>query len=167
MHTGYWDAAGLAGIRTPMLFVAGSVDDISGYEKGTRAIFEGAVNSDRYLLTFLDANHNAGAPIPAPAETYGYSETLKSFPFTHYADAVWDSTRMNNILQHFVTAFVDLHLKGDAARRAYLDVVPRGPGRRLRARSPTGAPRPEHTYWKGFKRGTAVGLVLEHVSPSR
>ena len=126
MHTGYWDAAGLAGIRTPVLFVAGSVDDISGYEKGTRAIFDGAVNSDRYLLTFLAANHNAAAPIPAPAETYGYSETLKSFPFNHYADAVWDSTRMNNILQHFVTAFVDLHLKGEAARRAYLDVVPHG-----------------------------------------
>ena len=60
MQTGYWDAAGLAGIRTPVLFVAGSVDDISGYEKGTRAIFDGAVNSDRYLLTFLAANHNAG-----------------------------------------------------------------------------------------------------------
>ena len=161
MHTGYWDAAGLAGIRTPMLFVAGSVDDISGYEKGTRAIFDGAVNSDRYLLTFLDANHNAAAPIPAPAETYGYSETLKSFPFTHYADAVWDSTRMNNILQHFVTAFVDLHLKGEAARRAYLDVVPRGRDG-VFALDAAGAPRPEHTYWKGFKRGTAVGLTLEH-----
>ena len=163
MHTGYWDAAGLAGIRTPMLFVAGSVDDISGYETGTRAIFDGAVNSDRYLLTFLDANHNAAAPIPAPAETYGYSETLKSFPFTHYADAVWDSTRMNNILQHFVTAFVDLHLKGEAARRAYLDVVPRGRDG-VFALDAAGAPRPEHTYWKGFKRGTAVGLTLEHRS---
>ena len=59
-----WDAAGLAGIRTPMLFVAGSVDDVSGYEKGTRAIFDGAVNSDRYLLTFLDANHNAARANP-------------------------------------------------------------------------------------------------------
>ena len=64
---------------------------------------------------------------------------------------------MNNILQHFVTAFVDLHLKGEAARRAYLDVVPHGRDGGLRARSPTAAPRPEHTYWKGFKRGTAVG----------
>ena len=54
MQPGFWDAAGLAGIRTPVLFVAGSVDDVSGYEKGTRAIFDGAVNADRYLLTFLE-----------------------------------------------------------------------------------------------------------------
>jgi predicted dienelactone hydrolase len=165
MHTGYWDAAGLAGIRTPVLFVAGSVDDVSGYEKGTRAIFESAVNADRYLLTFLDANHNAGAPIPAPAETYAYSERVKAFPFVHYADAVWDSVRMNNILQHFVTAFVDLHLKGDATRRAYLDVVPNGRDG-VFALDADGAPRAEHTYWKGFKRATAVGLTMEHRSPA-
>ena len=61
-----------------MLFVAGSVDDVAGYEKGTRAIYQGAVNADRYLLTFLNANHNAGAPIPAPAETYAYSEALEA-----------------------------------------------------------------------------------------
>jgi hypothetical protein len=29
----------------------------------------------------------------------------------------------------------------------------------------SGAPAPTHTYWKGFKRGTAVGLVLEHRAP--
>lgn len=62
MHTGYWDAAGLAGIRTPILFVAGSADDVSGYEKGTRAMFEQAVNASRYLLTFVDANHGCRRP---------------------------------------------------------------------------------------------------------
>ena len=60
------------------------------------------------VLTYVNANHNAGAPIPAPAETYDYSETQKSYPFTHYADAVWDSTRMNNILDHFVTDQVSI-----------------------------------------------------------
>ncbi len=134
MQLGFWDADGLAGIRTPVLFVAGSADEVSGYENGTRAIFEQAVNADRYLLTFLNASHNAGAPIPAPRETYAFSETLKLYPFAHYADAVWDTERMNNILAHFVTAFVDLHLKGLADRRAYLDIVPRGRGRRVRAR---------------------------------
>ena len=71
---GFWDAEGLKGIRTPVMFVAGSNDETSGYEKGTRAIYQGAVNADRYLLTFINANHNAAAPIPAPAETYAYSE---------------------------------------------------------------------------------------------
>ena len=41
MQAGSWDAEGLAGIRTPMLFVAGSADEVSGYERGTRALFHG------------------------------------------------------------------------------------------------------------------------------
>jgi predicted dienelactone hydrolase len=164
MQLGYWDAAGLAGITTPMLFVAGSADDVSGYEKGTRAIFEGAVNTDRHLLTFVNANHNAAAPMPAPAEAYVFSQTAKSYPFTHYADPVWDTVRMNNILAHFVTAYLDLHLKGDTAKAAYLEVVPQGRDA-VFAQNRAGAPAPTHTYWKGFKRGTAIGLVLEHRAP--
>ncbi len=80
MQGGFWDLEGLKGIRTPVMFVAGSADDVSGYEKGTRAIYQGAVNADRYLLTFLNANHNAAAPIPAPAETYAYSEAHALLP---------------------------------------------------------------------------------------
>ena len=165
MQVGYWDAAGLAGIRTPLLLVAGSVDDVSGYEKGTRAIFEGSVNAERYLLTFLNANHNAAAPMPAPAESYAYSATLPGFPFAHYADAVWDTVRMNNILAHFVTAQFDAHLKGDRTRLSYFDVVPHGKDA-VFAIDRDGKPQPAHTYWKGFKRGTAAGLVLEHGTPA-
>jgi predicted dienelactone hydrolase len=151
MQTGFWDAEGLRGIKTPMLFVAGSADEVAGYEKGTKAIYQAAVNADRYLLTFVNANHNAAAPIPAPAETYAYSETLKSFPFMHYADTVWDTTRMNNILQHFATAFFEWHLKDDMARRAYFDPTADAKG---------------IVNWKGFKPRTAVGLTLEHAGPS-
>jgi predicted dienelactone hydrolase len=165
MQAGFWNAAGLAGIRTPTLFVAGSADDVSGYEKGTRAIFDAAVNAERYLLTFVNANHNAAAPIPAPAETYAYSEKLRLFPFAHYADAVWDTVRMNNILAHFVTAHFDARLKGDASRLAYFDVVPNGKYA-VFAMDRDGTPQPAHTYWKGFKRGTAVGLVLERGTPA-
>ncbi len=165
MQNGYWDAAGLAGIRTPTLFVAGSHDEVSSYEKGTRAIFMGAVNATRVLLTFINANHNAAAPIPAPAETYRYSESMRGYPFTHYADAVWDSVRMNNILAHFVTAHFDAYLKGDAAKLSYFDVVPNGRDA-VYATDADGRPQPAHTYWKGFKRGTAVGLVLERGAPA-
>ena len=99
----------------------------SGYEKGTRAIYQGAVNADRYLLTFINANHNAAAPIPAPAETYAYFRSADAaYPFTHYADAVWDTARMNNIFDHFATAYFGLHLKGEADKQAYLDLVPNG-----------------------------------------
>ncbi len=105
------------------------------------------MNADRYLLTFINANHRlAGAPIPPPAETYQYSERLKEFPFTHYADAVWDSVRMNNILDHFATAWFAWHLKGQQDKGAYL------------------APA-ENGDFKGFVRRTSVGLTLEHGTP--
>ena len=165
MEQGYWDAAGLTGIQTPVLFVAGSADDVSGYEKGTRAIYQAATNADRYLLTFLNANHNAGAPIPAPEETY-FSKGGRPPGFTHYNDAVWDTVRMNNILDHFATAFFDLRLKGDADKQAYFDVTPNGRDG-VFAVDKDGKPTAAHTYWKGFSRRTAVGLVLEHLPPSR
>ena len=163
MQIGAWDAEGLKGIKTPVLFVAGSADDVSGYEKGTRALFEGAVNADRHLLTFVGANHNAGAPIPAPEETYtGHNGQPPGFP--HYADPVWDTVRMNNILDHFATAFFGLRLKGEAEMQAYLDVVPSGKDA-VFAVDRDGKPQPTHTYWKGFKRRTATGLMLEHLTP--
>jgi predicted dienelactone hydrolase len=164
MQTGFWDAEGLAGVRTPVLFVAGSADDVSGYEKGTRAMFQGAVNADRYLLTFVNANHNAAAPIPAPVETYKTSGTPPSSPFSHYADPVWDTSRMNNILDHFASAYFALHLKGEQDKQAYFDLVPHGKDA-VYAMDREGRPTATHTYWKGFKRGTAVGLMLEHARP--
>jgi predicted dienelactone hydrolase len=164
MQGGFWDADGLKGIRTPVLFVAGSVDDVSGYERGVRAIYEGAVNADRYLLTFINANHNAAAPYPAPRETYDSTGPGRPNAFAHHADAVWDTSRMNNIFHHFATAYFDLHLKGDVAKQQYLDVVPNGKDGVFDV-DREGRPTPKHTYWKGFKRGTAVGLMLERAKP--
>ncbi len=163
MQAGIWDAEGLRGIRTPVLLVAGSVDDISGYAKGTRALFEGAVNADRYLLTFVNANHNAAAPHPVPVEVQDAADA-SLVSYTHHADAVWDTVRMNNILQHFATAYFDRHLKGDVSKQAYLDVVPAG-SEAAYAVDREGRELPAHTYWKGFRRGTAVGLTLEHATP--
>lgn len=163
MQAGYWDAEGLKGIRTPLLIVAGSADETSGYERGPRAIFQGAVNADRYLLTFINAGHNAAAPMPAPAETYRASGAGTP-GFTHYADPVWDTARMNNILHHFATAYFGLYLKGEDDKQAYLDVVPNGKDG-VFAMDRDGKPLPTHTYWKGFRRGSAVGLVLERAKP--
>lgn len=163
MPAGFWDAEGLQGIRTPVLFVAWSADDVSGYEKGTRAIYQGAVNADRYLLTFINAGHNAAAPMPAPVEAY--RGTGSGAPgFSHYADSVWDTARMNNIFHHFATAYFDRYLKGESDKQAYFDVVPNGKDG-VYAMDRESKPLPTHTYWKGFKRGTAVGLILEHAQP--
>ncbi|MEZ5791977.1 MAG: hypothetical protein R3D34_14755 [Nitratireductor sp.] len=39
---------------------------------------------------------------------------LDFVPFEHYADPVWDTVRMNNIAQHYATAFFSLHLKHES-----------------------------------------------------
>jgi predicted dienelactone hydrolase len=166
LPAGTWDADALKSIATPILFVAGSADDVSGYEKGTRAMFLAATGTDRYLLTFLSGSHNVAAPMPAPAEAYPYSQALKLFPFMHYADPVWDTTRSNNILQHFATVFLSIHLKGKSDLQSYLDLVPRGIDG-VYSVDRDGRQKPDHTYWKGFKPRTAAGLVLERLVPGK
>jgi predicted dienelactone hydrolase len=163
-NRGFWDAAGLAGIKIPVFFVAGNVDDVSGYAPGVRNIFEASVNAPRYLLTFENANHNAGAPMPPPAEAFRPVPNLKSIPAEHYIDAVWDNVRMNNIAQHFATAFLGRNLKNDAAMDAYLNVVEKSKDGKWSAEE-NGTFKAEHTYWKGFPARSAVGLTLEQRKP--
>lgn len=143
MTRNVWNVEGLAGIKIPAFFIAGSMDDISGYEKGTKAIFEGAVNSDRYLLTYVNARHNV-APNPPPAEAF--EPGLHIDEYLRYADSVWDMRRINNINQHFVTAFLGMHLKDKDSYASYLDISENEEGKE----------------WPGFKTRTTVGLELEH-----
>ncbi len=163
-NRGFWDAAGLAGIKIPVFFVAGSVDDVAGYAPGVRNLFEASVNAPRYLLTFENANHNAGAPMPPPAETFLPVPNLKFIPAEHYIDAVWDNVRMNNIAQHFATAFMGRNLKNDAAMDAYLNMVEKAKDGKFSAEE-NGSFKADHTYWKGFPARSAVGLTLEHRQP--
>lgn len=160
MTYGFWDAGGLAGVKIPMLFIAGSVDDTSGYNPGIRSIWELSVNVDRSLLTFDNANHNAGAPMPAPAEADKFVEALGFNLTEHYADAVWDNARMNNVSQHFVTAWLDVHIKGNTATGDYLDLVPNA-NDSVWAVNEDGTFKDEHTHWKGFPNRTAKGLRFE------
>ncbi|WP_102110067.1 alpha/beta hydrolase family protein [Oceaniglobus roseus] len=156
---GFWDAEGLKGIDIPMLFVAGSVDDVSGYADGTRAIWEQATNVDRALLTFDNANHNAGAGIPAPEEANRYDAELGFNLAEHYIDAVWDTARMNNVAQHFVTAWLAKYLKDDAGADAFLDLVPNSNDGVWEMKDDVkGA---GHTYWEGFPNRTAKGMHFE------
>lgn len=158
MNSGFWGAEDLAGIEVPTFYLAGDADTTAGYENGTRAIFENAVNSDRYLLTFKNAGHSAGAPIPVPVEIMNSESKTGA---SHYTDSVWDTALMNNIMDHFATAFFDHLLKGEDSRLSYLQLVPDGADGVYSVRN--GEPDAEHTYWKGFGRGGAVGLKLEHL----
>jgi predicted dienelactone hydrolase len=163
-NRGFWDNAGLAGIKTPVFFVAGSVDDVSGYAPGIRNIYEGSVNAQRYLLTFENANHNAGAPMPAPKESWTRVPNLPIIPALHYIDPVWDNTRMNNIAQHFATAFLAKYLKGDASMDSYLNLVENAKDGKWSAEA-DGKLKADHTYWNGFPNRTAAGLRLEQRKP--
>ena len=162
-NAGIWDMDGLAGLRVPTMFMAGSADDVAVYD-AIRGMFDGAVGTERHLLTFVYANHNAAAPIPAPKEAWEPVETLDFVPFDHYADVVWDNVRMNNVAQHFATAFFDLHLKGDTDRRGYLDLVPRSEDG-IVALDDAGEQTEDHTYWQGFAPRTAAGLRFETKRP--
>ena len=67
---------------------------------------------------------------------------------------------MNNILQHFSTAFIARHVRGDQSMDAYLDLVPDSKDA-VWAAEEDGTLKPEHNYWKGFQNRTAKGLKLE------
>lgn len=145
------------GIRVPMLFIAGSEDDIVDYEKGTRALWEAATGVDRALLTFEYANHNAGAPMPPPKEMYKVDPDLGFNLSMHYLDSVWDNTRMNNISTHFITAWLGKYLKHDDSMSDYLDLVTYSND----GNWAEGTGSPDHTYWKGFPKKSASGLRFE------
>ncbi len=156
MERAFWNDEGLNNIKKPMFFISGSVDDISGYETGTRKLFNMTTNADRYLLTFDNANHNAAAPIPAPIEewTAVYNDG-NSVGFTQYSDPVWNNLRMNNIADHFVTAFFGKILKTEDEMSAYLNL------------SPNANDGKDETTWTGFLPRTAKGLRLEYLPKAK
>jgi predicted dienelactone hydrolase len=156
MNTNFWTEKDLAEISVPALYIAGDADNVAGYEKGPRTIYENAKASDRYMLTFKNAGHNAAAPYPLPYELLNNENTMGA---SHYTDPVWDTVRMNNIFQHFVTAYFDYYLKGDESQLEFLQLMPDGADGKFSVSN--GQENADHTYWKGFQSGTAVGLKLE------
>ncbi len=145
MQRGAWDKEGLKGLKTPTFFVAGSLDDVSGYEDGIKAIYDGAINSNRYLLTYQNARHNV-APNPPPAETF--AEGVSPSEYNHYSEPTWNEYRLNNNNQPFVTAFLGIHLK-KLDYMKYLDVQKNS----------------NDKLWIGFKPRYSTGMELLHEMP--
>ncbi|MEM7572550.1 MAG: dienelactone hydrolase [Bacteroidota bacterium] len=142
---GVWNEEGLQGLSVPTFFIAGDQDDISGYDNGIKAIYEGATNAERYLLTYAGARHNV-APNPAPPEALAPGLHLDEY--LRYADSVWDTRRMNNINQHFLTAFLGWKLRGHAELANFLELSPAA-----------------SDEWAGFQPRTAVGLSFASGQP--
>ncbi|MDQ6664513.1 MAG: dienelactone hydrolase [Acidobacteriota bacterium] len=158
-----WDASGLEGIRIPSLFIDGDQDDVSDYRQGVKPAFERTVNSERCLLVYENARHNVGGnPIPPG---FPPSFILRE----SFAEPVWRKDRIDAINQHFITAFLDLYLKGDESRRAYLHpsiensndgAWPLKPGESAGSSFSQGSGTAGQKYWKGFQRRWAVGLEM-------
>jgi predicted dienelactone hydrolase len=142
MERGVWDSAGLQGLQTPVFLVAGNQDDVSGYEKGTKAIYNAALNADRYLLTYENARHNTAPNPPAPETML---PGMKMDDYYHYAEPAWNERKINNINQHFVTAFLGIFLQ----HKDY------GQYLALKENAVSG-------QWTGFKPRSATGLSLLH-----
>ncbi len=144
MERGIWDAEGLKGLKIPTFLIAGSLDDISGYEKGIKAIYQGATNADRYLLTYENARHNVAPNPPAP-ETL--APGLHFDEYYRYAEPSWDERRLNNINQHFVTAFLGILIKGEDYSK-YLDINENS----------------NESTWPGFLPRSSTGMELLHAN---
>jgi hypothetical protein len=71
---------------------------------------------------------------------------------------------MNNITQHFATAFLSKYLLDDKEKGSYLDLIEDSEAG-VYAANEDGTFKPEHTYWKGFPARTAKGLRLEKLEP--
>jgi predicted dienelactone hydrolase len=164
-----WDREGLANIHIPSLFISGDHDDVADFENGVKPAFEQAVNSERYLLVYENARHNTGGNPPTPGAILDYRgiESLE--------EPVWRKERIVEINQHFITAFLDLYVKGIESRRSYLRVpfvksndgkwdLPPGP--HDDSALSTGTDAKGNPFWKGFQRRWALGLEMYYLPAS-
>lgn len=160
-----WSEASLAAFVKPLLLIDGDHDDIVDAKSGVSWIFGHMASNERHFLLYQNARHNVGGNPPPPEADSDFSTR------EYFAEPVWRAERLNAISQHFITAFLDLHLKGDEAKRAYLDVTPplAGDGQwplapfQIVGGKPASAEQPG--FWRGFQRRWALGLEMRQGKP--
>ena len=157
--SGWFDTASYANISVPTLWIQGDYDSTVPYAP-VHEIFDQAVNTDRYFLTYELLNHKV-APNPAPvaSQKYVYADGAR-----RWQDATWDQWIINGINFHFITAFMDAQLKGETEKMEYLNVKEPVGKNAVYSVDENGEFTEAHTYWPGFYDGTAIGLTLEHLS---
>ena len=163
-----WTKQSLAQINVPLFFITGDQDDVSGFDDGIQWIYNNATSADRHMLVFQNGRHSIGGnPEPAIANDY--------FDLTDwFNEPVWRRDRVVGINQHFITAFLNQHLKADDSAAAYMNVSPERSNDGQWPLRPGGyvggAYSPgEHdgnAHWKGFQRRFALGLTMKH-TPTR
>ena len=157
-----WDAADLANLKLPVLMVAGNQDDVVNFKEGVSWLFDRMSGTERYLLVYREARHNI------VGNEFELGDDAPFMAAEFLKEPVWRSDRLNAINQHFVTAFLDLTLKGETAKRAYLDVPTvdsdqgEWPTSFAEQLNGTVAGPKQDKYWRGFQRRWATGLELHH-----
>lgn len=152
-HLGFWDQDGIAGLEVPSLFIVGDQDQTAPFS-GVEWLYDNAVRSDRYVLKYQGAIHEVAVNPPPPISKANYAE------YMHYQEPAWDNRKINNVNQHFVTAFLGMHLKQQYGMyEPYLDLHP------ISNESNRADPT-DPTYWKGFTAWAAIGMELHHLAPS-
>lgn len=138
-----FSATSLAGLKVPVLYVAGDLDDVSGYT-GMQTLYQQSGSKAKYLLTYHNARHNI-APHPAPAVA-----SSSELDAGHYYEPAWSVRTLNEINKHFALAMLDCHVKQQTARCAYLD-LPASPNQ-----LPVDGKTPD--TWRGFDNRYATGM---------
>ena len=173
-------------VTIPILMIGGTMDDTAAFS-GQKSKYDSiSNNTDAYFLVYQGGNHEMVIDAPSyflasglNASTYwGHrygsvgSSPLEPWKewreFIFSTEPMWDEARISNINQHFITAFLDLHMKGDTDKRAYLDVpypIATVNSRYEMIYNYGGLGHLEN--WKGFQPWTAAGLELYHKGPQR
>lgn len=155
-----WTSTSLATIKQPVLIIDGDHDDIVNFKHGVRWIFDALTGADRRMLVYREAKHNVAGNAVALTDMPNLEAIAYAF------EPVWRLDRINQINQHFVTAFLDATLKGDEAAAKFLatptPVASEGAwpmpfGERYEG-AYAGDAQP--SYWRGFRRGSATGIEL-------
>ena len=160
-----WGGSGLSSIHAPLFIVAGTSDRTVGYDPGPASIFREATGADRYLLALKGAGHAIGTN-PPPAEM-----RANLWDFDWFEDRLWRKERVNGVALHFITAFLDLNLKGDKSRIAYFAVPSEeSDGAKWASDAKGYAPISkggDNPTWKGFIKDHQDGLILKHLQATR
>jgi len=157
----FWTAETMKSLSVPMFLIAGDYDDVAGYENGIRLFFDWALNSDRYLLVFNNARHNLATN--AYGEHPLVSMKMTADDVLRYGEPVWDKRKVNNIVQHFATAFFGLYLK-NINYTTYLDLIEKA-NDGVWAQNKDGTFKETHTHWTGFPNRTALGMEFYRGKP--
>lgn len=158
-----WNADALSKIAVPSLFIAGNQDDVSDYSDGISWVFDAMKNSERHMLTYREARHNVVGNAILDAKFPANDD----FATTEYMrEPVWRTERINAINQHFITAFLDLTLKGDTDKASYLNTPTQDSndsnweialGEQLNGSL---AGQDQASHWRGFQRRWVLGLEM-------